>query len=152
MPWLRMKGAVPPLSHKSQHVRGQFYLHFCIMNCYGLSPLNSVPLILKMLMVLHLCFTFEITASTQIILASQQWATIFFHSCCMFPLFPLDVYFFNMHLVLFSDLHLHITNSTYPSDFLAKTICALLLNSVCATCPHLFHSFGLCNRHPVVFL
>lgn len=42
-----MSGAVPPLSHKSQHAQGQFYLHFCIMNCYGLSPFSFVSLDLE---------------------------------------------------------------------------------------------------------
>jgi hypothetical protein len=40
-----MSGAVPPLSHKSQLAQGQFYLHFCIMNCYGLSPFSFVSLL-----------------------------------------------------------------------------------------------------------
>jgi hypothetical protein len=47
VPWLGMSGAVPSLSHKSQHAQGQFYLHFCIMNCYGLSPFSFVSLDLE---------------------------------------------------------------------------------------------------------
>jgi hypothetical protein len=42
-----MSGAVPPLSYKSQHAQGQFYLHFCIMNCFGLSPFSFVSLDLE---------------------------------------------------------------------------------------------------------
>ena len=47
VPWLRMSGAVLPLSHKSQHAQGQFHLHFCIINCYGLSPFSFVSLDLE---------------------------------------------------------------------------------------------------------
>lgn len=60
VPQLRMNGTVLPFSHTSQHAQEQFYLHFCIMKCYGVH-LVLFLLILKMLMVLHLCFTFAIS-------------------------------------------------------------------------------------------
>lgn len=71
-PPVRMSGAVPPLSHKSQNAQGQFYLHFCIMNCYGLSPFSFVSLDLEDAHGPPSLFHFrQITMSTQMILESQ---------------------------------------------------------------------------------